>query len=79
MQSRRRIPPGVTEAGPWMPLSGGLAELSEIARHAHRDVPEMPAVLTARQTLSHLLDLERRGEVRRRDPDGRAWERAARG
>lgn len=39
--------------------------LEELARSVYVDVPQMPAVLTQKQTLAHLLHLERRGSVRR--------------
>lgn len=54
-------------------LSAPRAELAEIASGAYDDVPQMPLVLTERQTLSHLIVLERRGRARRLDPDGRSW------
>ena len=54
-------------------LAATRAELSEIAARAYDDVPRMPLVLTERQTLSHLLLLERQGKVRRIDGAGRGW------
>jgi len=56
-------------------LGGEGTSLSELARTAYEDVPQMPAALTERQTLSHLLHLERMGEARRIDPRGRCWVR----
>ncbi len=47
--------------------------LADIARAAYRDVRQMPAALTERQTLSHLIRLEKRGRVRRGDREGRSW------
>lgn len=44
--------------------------LAEIAREAYRDAPEMPGLLTERQTLSHLLHLEKGGKARR---EGERW------
>jgi len=49
------------------------SDLSEIAKQAYDDVPQMPLALTERQTLSHLLLLERQGKVRRIDVAGRGW------
>lgn len=54
-------------------LAATRADLSEIAARAYDDVPRMPLVLTERQTLSHLLLLERQGKVRRIDGAGRGW------
>jgi glyoxylase-like metal-dependent hydrolase (beta-lactamase superfamily II)/ADP-ribose pyrophosphatase YjhB (NUDIX family) len=54
-------------------------ELGEIAAGAYADLPQMPAVLTRGQTLSHLLLLERNGRVRREDPDRSRWRRAGEG
>jgi glyoxylase-like metal-dependent hydrolase (beta-lactamase superfamily II)/8-oxo-dGTP pyrophosphatase MutT (NUDIX family) len=54
-------------------LAGTPSELSEIATGAYDDVPKMPLALTERQTLSHLLLLERQGKVRRIDAAGRGW------
>lgn len=39
--------------------------LESLARSAYGDLPQMPAALTQRQTLAHLLLLESRGTVRR--------------
>ena len=54
---------------------GTPKQLGEIAAGAYADLPQMPAVLTRGQTLSHLLLLERNGRVRREDPDGSRWRR----
>lgn len=48
-------------------------DLGEIATRAYADVPQMPLALTERQTLSHLLLLEREGKARRLDDAGREW------
>ena len=56
-------------------LGGEGTTLSELARTAYEDTLQMPAALTERQTLSHLLHLERRGEARRIDPRGECWVR----
>ena len=53
-------------------LVGSASTLAEIARGAYADVPQMPAALTERQTLSHLIHLERRGRVRH-DTAGDLW------
>jgi len=58
-------------------LAGGEATLSEIARSAYDSAPRLPLVLTERQTLAHLVRLERRGGVRRSDDAGGRWRRAA--
>jgi len=58
---------------------GTPKELGEIAAGAYADLPQMPAVLTRGQTLSHLLLLERNGRVRREDPDGSRWRRVGEG
>ena len=50
------------------------ATIAAIARAAYSDVQQMPQALIELQTLSHLVDLERRGIVRRVAND-RAWER----
>jgi ribonuclease/clavin/mitogillin len=49
------------------------SDLSEIATRAYDDVPQMPLALTERQTLSHLLWLEKQGKVRRTDDAVRLW------
>jgi hypothetical protein len=49
------------------------SDLSEIATRTYDDVPQMPLALTERQTLSHLLLLERLGKVRRMDDAARLW------
>lgn len=54
-------------------LRSDEVELSSIARGAYADVPRMPLRLTTRQTLSHLLHLERLGRVRRAEASGRFW------
>ena len=48
--------------------------LSEMARAAYSDVPQMPQALIELQARAHLIDLERRGIVRRVGDD-RTWER----
>jgi len=55
-------------------LSDERAELGSIARGAYRELPDLPQKLIELQTLSHLIDLERRGAVRRVS-DERVWER----
>lgn len=47
--------------------------LAEIARQAYAEIPEMPPLLIERQTLAHLLRLERQGRATRRDAEGGAW------
>ena len=47
--------------------------LSQVARGAYRDVPEMPRVLVEAQTLAHLLHLEGERRVRRDDEAGTLW------
>jgi glyoxylase-like metal-dependent hydrolase (beta-lactamase superfamily II) len=49
------------------------AALAAIARQAYSDVPEMPAALTERQTLAHLIRLERQGRARPVAPDRSSW------
>ena len=49
--------------------------LGSIARGAYDDVPEAPAALSERQTLAHLIDLERRGRVRRDGTTEDRWTR----
>ena len=49
------------------------SDLSEIATRAYDDLPQMPLALTERQTLSHLLLLEKLGKVQRTDDAGRRW------
>jgi glyoxylase-like metal-dependent hydrolase (beta-lactamase superfamily II)/8-oxo-dGTP pyrophosphatase MutT (NUDIX family) len=51
-------------------LDVGAATLSEIAAAAYPEETAMPRVLLERQTLAHLVALERRGLARRRDD---AW------
>ena len=55
-------------------IGAGGATIAAIARAAYSDVKQMPQALIELQTLSHLVDLERRGIVRRVAND-RAWER----
>ncbi len=50
------------------------APLATIARGAYRELPQLPQALIEMQALAHLIDLERRGAVRRVDDD-RTWER----
>ncbi|NIL99448.1 MAG: MBL fold metallo-hydrolase [Acidobacteria bacterium] len=52
----------------------GPAELGSIARGAYRELPQLPQALIEMQALAHLIDLERRGAVRR-GGDDRTWER----
>jgi glyoxylase-like metal-dependent hydrolase (beta-lactamase superfamily II)/8-oxo-dGTP pyrophosphatase MutT (NUDIX family) len=47
--------------------------LDEIAHEAYPDAPEVPVMLKRSQARAHLLDLERRGEVRRSEAEGEAW------
>ena len=54
-------------------LTAPRVDLGAIASRAYDDVPQMPLALTERQTLSHLLLLERQGRVRRGDDAGREW------
>jgi glyoxylase-like metal-dependent hydrolase (beta-lactamase superfamily II)/8-oxo-dGTP pyrophosphatase MutT (NUDIX family) len=54
-------------------LQATEADLAEIATRAYDDVPQMPLALTERQTLSHLLLLEKQGRIRRTDNVGRGW------
>ncbi len=54
-------------------LERGLRSLADIASLAYDDAPTLPLFLRARQALAHLIALERRGAVRRSDPEGRAW------
>ena len=55
-------------------IGTGRAAIAAIARAAYNDVPQMPQALIELQTLSHLVDLERRG-IARRIGDDRTWER----
>ena len=48
-------------------------DLAALAARVYVDVPQMPLALTERQTLSHLLLLEKQGTVRRADDAGRGW------
>ena len=48
-------------------------ELSEIARSAYAETPQLPARLIESQTLSHLLRLERQGKAARADAERRSW------
>jgi glyoxylase-like metal-dependent hydrolase (beta-lactamase superfamily II)/8-oxo-dGTP pyrophosphatase MutT (NUDIX family) len=50
-------------------------ELGAIASESYDDVPEMPAALTRRQALSHLLHLQRRGRVNPVDASLSRWTR----
>ena len=70
IEHRRRREAAVLEQ-----LSGEPAELGSVARGAYRELPQLPQRLIELQTLSHLIDLERRGAVRR-GADERSWERA---
>jgi glyoxylase-like metal-dependent hydrolase (beta-lactamase superfamily II) len=54
-------------------LEAHRSDLREIATQTYDDVPQMPLALTERQTLSHLLLLERLGKVRRMDDAARLW------
>jgi ribonuclease/clavin/mitogillin len=54
-------------------LSAAPCSLSEIARQAYQDVPQMPAALIERQTLAHLLLLERTGRAHREHPTSDRW------
>jgi len=54
-------------------LGDAPLELDRIARQAYDDLPEMPLPLIRRQTLSHLLLLERSGSARRVGEDGDQW------
>lgn len=51
-------------------------DLTTLARRVYADSPGLPGGLIERQTLSHLLLLERRGHARREDQEGRRWMRA---
>jgi glyoxylase-like metal-dependent hydrolase (beta-lactamase superfamily II)/8-oxo-dGTP pyrophosphatase MutT (NUDIX family) len=52
-------------------------ELADLARAVYADTPGLPARLTERQTLSHLVALEKRGEVWREDAAGSRWRSGA--
>lgn len=54
-------------------LEGRGADLATISRAAYADLPDAPQALIERQTFSHLILLERRGEARRIDREGRRW------
>jgi hypothetical protein len=54
-------------------ISGPGKDLDAIARGAYADLPEVPPALIERQTLSHLILLEREERVRREDREGRRW------
>ena len=56
-------------------IDTGPAAIGTIARAAYADVPQMPQALIELQARAHLIDLERRGIVRR-GGDDRTWERA---
>ena len=66
---RRREAALLEQIGP------GGTPIATIARSAYEDVPQMPQALIELQALAHLIDLERRGFVRR-GGDDRTWERA---
>ncbi len=70
IEHRRRRESAILEQ-----MSCGETSLAAIARAAYRDVPQAPQALIELQTLAHLVDLERRGIVRRVD-DERRWERS---
>jgi glyoxylase-like metal-dependent hydrolase (beta-lactamase superfamily II)/ADP-ribose pyrophosphatase YjhB (NUDIX family) len=54
-------------------LQATPSNLGAIATRAYDDVPQMPLALTERQTLSHLLLLEKQGKVKRVDEAGQGW------
>jgi ribonuclease/clavin/mitogillin len=56
-------------------IDAGSAAIATIARAAYADVPQMPQALIELQARAHLIDLERRGIVRR-GGDDHTWERA---
>lgn len=56
-------------------ISNGQVGIAAIARAAYSDVPQMPQALIELQALSHLVDLENRGIVRRIG-NNTTWERA---
>jgi glyoxylase-like metal-dependent hydrolase (beta-lactamase superfamily II)/8-oxo-dGTP pyrophosphatase MutT (NUDIX family) len=45
-------------------------ELDQVVQHAYVDLPDVPQVLKSRQALAHLIQLERKGVVRR---EGDGW------
>lgn len=55
-------------------IGTGPTVIAAIARGAYSDVPQTPQALIELQALAHLVDLERRGLVRRSEDD-RTWER----
>ena len=56
-------------------VGSGPTALADIARGAYHDAPRMPAALTERQALAHLIHLERRGRVRALDATRASWAR----
>jgi glyoxylase-like metal-dependent hydrolase (beta-lactamase superfamily II) len=58
-------------------LGAASRPLDEIAREAYPDAPDAPHVLKRSQALAHLLEMERRGEVRKEvrkeDDSGEGW------
>lgn len=54
-------------------VTAGPPDLPSIAAAAYADTPGAPPRLAALQTRAHLLDLERRGLVRRLDDAGDGW------
>ena len=61
---------GVREGRILQRLSVESTRLSEIASAAYAELPEMPPSLTERQTLAHLLHLQRKGLARRHADGG---------
>ncbi len=55
------------------------ASLADLAAVAYADGPGLPAPLVARQTLAHLLRLERQGRAERADPQATQWRLTRRG
>lgn len=51
-------------------LAEGGGDLADVATHAYADTPDAPAGLARRQTLAHLIRLERAGRASR---DGQRW------
>jgi glyoxylase-like metal-dependent hydrolase (beta-lactamase superfamily II)/8-oxo-dGTP pyrophosphatase MutT (NUDIX family) len=57
-------------------LDRGEAPLNRIAGAAYAETPGLPPGLTESQTRSHLIRLERAGNVERIDGDGASWRRS---
>ena len=62
------------EAGLLAAIDASPRAIEEIVEQAYVDVPNVPTLLKRRQALAHLIDLERKGVVRR---EGESWATAA--